>query len=101
MAAVATDYTSNENFDLQPFYTAGSTEVYKWLHRTRGVNISVSSYIEDPSTTVENDNSYIVQGSSASGIAGTNLYQLQAQIVSVADGKVVESFHVNGMKFSG
>jgi len=81
--AVATDFSSSEDFDLQPFYKAGSIEVHKWLHRSRGTNIRVSSYVDGIDDLVENDASYIVQSCATSGMAGTNLYQLQAQFVSI------------------
>jgi len=98
--AIATDYRSNENFDLQPFYKAGTTSVHKWLHRTRGVNITASSYVDDFSTEIENSNDYIVQGYSTNGMAGTKLYQLQAQIVKVSDGTAIEKFELPGLVFN-
>jgi hypothetical protein len=98
--AVATDYSSSEDFDLQPFYKAGSIEVHKWLHRTRGENIRVSSYIDNINEDIKNSDNYIVQGYSTSGMAGVNLYQLQAQIVSVKDGQKVTAFGISSLKFA-
>ena len=98
--AVATDFSSSEDFDLQPFYKAGSISVHKWLHRTRGENIRTSSYITTAGETVENSKNYIVQGCSSSGMAGVNLYQLQAQLVSVKDGVTVSDFGITGLKIS-
>jgi len=76
------DYQENKEYDLQPFFKAGSSKPLAWLHRSKGTMINSSLILGDKQTGIDEDTAdtgKVVMGGGVSGMAGTTFYQTQAQ----------------------
>ena len=83
MADAVMDYTTSDKYQLQPFFKAGSCVPMEWIHRKEGKQISSALIIKDTLDTVDDSSQdYVVQSAGTSGIAGTQFYQAQAQILA-------------------
>jgi len=83
MATQMMNYTSSDRYDLQPFFAAGSCVPIEWLHRKQGTQYATALLLKDNLETVDDSgDTYVVQSSASSGIAGTTFFQTQAQLLA-------------------
>lgn len=76
------DYSQVTRHDAQPFFKAGDYHTVKWIYRKAGDTYTGSALLNNKDFNIDGaENTYVIAGTTGSGIAGTTFYQLQAQLM--------------------